>query len=153
MLQPVRCRIVEVDFSSWYEYGFFAFSCQQRTYICSVEWNVLCSLPMHIMETVTWDAVTVIVRIFLILCHPMKISTINKWLLTILPCNIRLIWHHSLKGTTNGERNADDWSSSPFIWTCRWPVYVRKVHIMTLWGFIKRTPEKWEENLNYGTHL
>lgn len=49
-----------------------------------------------------------------------------KWLLTILLCNVRLIWHHSPKGTSNEERNADDSSYSPLIWMCNWPVHEMK---------------------------
>lgn len=47
--------------------------------------------------------------------HPVRISSVNKGLLTTRPCNVTLIWHHSLKGTLNVERNADDSSDSPFI--------------------------------------
>lgn len=58
--------------------------------------------------------------------NPVRKSSVNKRLLTILPCNIKLIWHHSLKGTLNGERNAEDSSDSPFIWMCSWPVHMRQ---------------------------
>lgn len=46
---------------------------------------------------------------------------VTKCLLTLPPCSIRLMWHHTFKGTVNEERNADDSSLFPLTWTCNWP--------------------------------
>lgn len=54
--------------------------------------------------------------------HIVTTSWIRKRPLTVLPCNITLTWHHSFKGTLKGERNAEDSSNSPPVWTCSWPV-------------------------------
>lgn len=76
--------------------------------------------------------------------HTVRASSANKRQLTILPCNITLIWHHSLKGTLNGETNAEDSPDSPSIWTCSCPIHIKQwltlVQIMTLcayWEYLK----------------